>query len=195
MKGTNIMNSKVTLVTCALVTYTTFAMLPAAKGEAEQTQFDSAQQAANALLQVAANFDPAAVKEIVGPDSEDIVSSEDPVADKNEAQALAAKAKEKLSIDLDKKDPAHAIISVGNDGYPLPIPLVKRNDKWSFDTKAGRQARRLGVAECGWELGWASRARSSQGITGRLLRQARDCLPRLLLQGAERAGTSCCANG
>ena len=144
------MNSQITLVACALVSYTALGAFAGPTGEAEQKQFESAQQAANALLKVAANFDAAAVKEILGPDSEDIVSSEDPVADKNEAQALAVKAKEKLSIDIDKKDPARAIVSVGNDDYPLPIPLVKRNDKWSFDTKAGRQEilnRRIGANE------------------------------------------------
>jgi hypothetical protein len=150
MKGTHIMNSKLTLAICALVTYTTLAALPRSTGEVKQKQFDSANEAADALIQVAASFDPVAAKEIFGPDSDDLVSSEDPVADKNQAQAVAAKAKEKLSIELDKKDPTRAIISVGNDDYPLPIPLVKRNGKWSFDTKLGAEEirkRRIGANE------------------------------------------------
>jgi hypothetical protein len=150
MKGTLIMNSKLTWALCALVSYTALAALPRSTGEVKQKQFDNAKDAAAALIQVAASFDAAAAKEILGPDSEDLVSSEDPIADKNQAQALAAKAKEKLSIEVDKKDPSHAIIIVGSDDYPLPIPLVKRNGKWSFDTKLGAQEilkRRIGVNE------------------------------------------------
>src|SRR6266508_4305554 len=116
----------------------------------QQKQFDTPKEAADALIQVAANFDPAAAKEILGPDSEDIVASEDPVQDKNRAQEFAAKAKEKSSIEIDKKDPKRAILLVGNDDFPLPIPVVKRKGKWSFDTKVGREEilnRRIGGNE------------------------------------------------
>src|SRR5881396_3401181 len=116
----------------------------------KQKEFDSPKQAADALIQVAANFDVAAAKEILGPDSEDIVSSEDPVMDKNRALAFAAKANEKTSIEIDKKDPKRAILLVGNDDFPLPIPIVKRKGKWSFDTKVGREEilnRRIGANE------------------------------------------------
>src|SRR5438477_9410807 len=83
--------------------------------QAAQKLFDTPKQAADALIQVAANFDVAAAKEILGPDSEDIVASADPVQDKNRAEKFAAKAKEKTSIEIDKKDPNRAILSVGND--------------------------------------------------------------------------------
>src|SRR5947208_952316 len=122
----------------------------ASAAQPAQTQFDTPQQAADALIQVAANFDVAAAKEILGPDSEDIVASEDPVQDKNRAAAFAAKAKEKMSVQIDKKNPNQAIILVGNDEFPLPIPLVKKNGKWFFDTKVGREEilnRRIGANE------------------------------------------------
>src|SRR5436305_12999889 len=122
----------------------------ASAAQPAQKQFDTPKQAADALIQVASNFDVAAAKEILGPDSEDIVASEDPVQDKNRAAEFAAKAKEKMSIQIDKKNPNRAIIVVGNDDFPLPIPLVKRNGKWSFDTKVGREEilkRRVGANE------------------------------------------------
>jgi hypothetical protein len=115
-----------------------------------QKQFDTPKQAADALVQVAANFDVAAAKDILGPDSEDIVASEDPVQDKNRAAAFAAKAKEKMSVQADKKNPNQAIVLVGNDNFPLPIPLVKQKGKWFFDTKVGREEilnRRVGANE------------------------------------------------
>ena len=97
-----------------------------------QKEFDTPKQAADALIQVAANFDVAAAKEILGPDSEDIISSEDPVQDKNRATEFANKAKEKNSIEIDKKDPNRAILLVGNDDFPLPIPIVKRKGQVVF---------------------------------------------------------------
>src|SRR5216117_1286092 len=122
----------------------------AAASQPKQKEFDTPKQAADALVQVAANFDVAAAKEILGPDSEDIVASEDPVQDKNRAQAFAAKAKAKMSVETDKKNPNQAIVLVGNDNFPLPIPLVKQKGKWFFDTKVGRQEilnRRVGANE------------------------------------------------
>ena len=115
-----------------------------------QKQFDTPKQAADALIQVAANFDVAAAKEILGPDGEDIISSEDPVMDKNRATAFANKAKEKTSVELDKQNRNQAIVLVGNDDFPLPIPIVKQKGKWFFDTKVGREEilnRRVGENE------------------------------------------------
>ena len=90
------------------------------------------------------------LKEILGPDSTDLVSSEDSVEDKNRAVAFAAKAKEKNSVAADAKNPNRAILTVGNDDFPFPIPIEKRKGKWYFDTKAGRQEilnRRVGANE------------------------------------------------
>ena len=125
-------------------------MQPAASQPA-QKQFDTPKQAADALIQVAANFDVAAAKEILGPDSEDLIASEDPVQDKNRAAEFAAKAKEKnVGRDQIRKIRISAILLVGNDDFPLPIPLVKQKGKWFFDTKVGREEilnRRIGANE------------------------------------------------
>jgi hypothetical protein len=115
-----------------------------------QKEFDTPNQAAEALVQVAGSFDVAAAKEILGPEGEDIVSSEDPVQDKNRAAEFAAKAKEKMSVQTDKRNPNQAVVLVGTDDFPLPIPLVKSKGKWFFDTKVGREEilnRRVGANE------------------------------------------------
>src|SRR6266498_1989092 len=110
-----------------------------ATSQPQQKQFDTPKQAADALIQVAANFDVAAAKGILGPEGEDIVSSEDPVMDKNRATEFANKAKEKTSVETDKQNRNHAILLVGKDEFPLPIPIMKQNGKWFFDTKVGRE--------------------------------------------------------
>ncbi len=112
--------------------------------------FATPKQASEALIQATATFDLPVLKEILGPDGEDLVSSEDPVRDKNIAAAFATKAREKNQITVDPKNSTRAILSVGNDDWPLPIPLVKKEGKWSFDTKAGREEvlfRRIGANE------------------------------------------------
>src|SRR5436190_7228028 len=122
----------------------------AAPSQVKQNEFDTPQQAADSLVQSAESFDVPALKEILGPDSTDLVSSQDPVEDKNRAVAFAAKAKEKSNIGTDPKNPNRAILTVGNDDFPLPIPIVKQKGKWYFDVKAGRQEilnRRIGANE------------------------------------------------
>jgi hypothetical protein len=122
----------------------------AGAAQAKGKEFASAKEAADALVQAAASFDQAALKEILGPDGDDIVSSEDAVQDKNRAITFAEKAKEKSSIDIDKKKADHAILLVGNDEFPLPIPIVKQKGKWFFDTKVGKEEvlnRRIGANE------------------------------------------------
>src|SRR4029453_4437271 len=122
----------------------------ASSAPGNQKQFASAKEAADALVQAAASFDQAALKEILGPDSDDIIASGDPVQDKNRAVAFAEKAKEKTSIEMIKKKGDHAILEVGSDNLPLPIPIVKQKGKWVFDTKVGREEilnRRIGANE------------------------------------------------
>ena len=162
----NIMTSSKMILLAAATLITGFLVSPslaapekkksAAKAEAQgtpqpgQKEFDTAKQAADALIQVATNLDITAAKEILGPDGEDIVSSEDPVMDKNRATAFANKAKEKTSVEIQKRNPNEAILLVGNDDFPLPIPIVKQKGKWFFDTKVGREEilnRRVGANE------------------------------------------------
>src|SRR4029077_3253684 len=129
---------------------------PAAKTDAaatpqvKQKEFDTPQQAVDSLVQAAESFDVTALKEILGPESTDLISSEDPVGDKNRAVAFAAKAKEKNSVATDAKNANRAILTVGIDDFPFPIPILKHKGKWYFDTKAGRQEilnRRIGANE------------------------------------------------
>jgi Protein of unknown function (DUF2950) len=153
-------SSKIAAIACAIVSFCSLGLdlqaAPTSKSDAAsapqpaQKQFDTPKQAADALVQVAANFDVAAAKEILGPDGEDLIASEDPVQDKNRAAEFAAKAKEKMSVETDKKNSNQAVVLVGNDNFPLPIPLVKQKGKWFFDTKVGREEilnRRIGGNE------------------------------------------------
>ncbi len=117
---------------------------------AAQRAFETPQEAADALIGAARAFDTEALKQILGPGSEDLVSSQDPVQDKNRAETFAAMAGEKKLVEISPKDPKRAVLSVGKEQWPLPIPIVQRKGKWYFDSKEGREAillRRIGANE------------------------------------------------
>ena len=148
---------KIPLIASVLLVAAAVALSAAAEKKAEtasqqtaQKAFDSPKMAADALIQAAEAFDAATLKEILGPGSEDLVASEDAVQDKNRATEFVTKAKEKLAVEVDPKNPNSATLLIGNEDWPLPIPVVKRNGKWYFDSKAGREEillRRIGANE------------------------------------------------
>jgi hypothetical protein len=110
--------------------------------------FDTPQQAADALVKAAASGDQAAVIALFGPDGKDIVTTGDTVDDKSRMAKFAQLAKEKTHI---SKDGAHkAIVEIGNEDWPVPVPLVESGGKWRFDAKQGREEilnRRIGGNE------------------------------------------------
>ena len=115
-----------------------------------QKGFASPEDAAQALIQAAEGYDLPALLGILGPGSKDLVTSEDPVQDKNRAVAFATLGRENHSAEVDRNNPGRAVLYVGNDAWPLPIPILKRNGKWYFDSTAGRREilfRRVGQNE------------------------------------------------
>ena len=112
--------------------------------------FDTPQQAAEALIKAAGDYDVPELMAIFGPDGEDFIESADPVRDKNNGIAFAKEAAAKNSIEVAKSNPNRATIIVGDEGWPFPVPLVKKNGKWYFNAKEGRQEilyRRIGANE------------------------------------------------
>jgi hypothetical protein len=137
-----------------LVIAFSLALTPRARAQAAtQTAgegFATPKEAANALIQAAGNYDVPALLKILGKDGEDLVESADTVADKNRAEKFAALAKEKTEVTTDPKNKARATVTVGNDDWPLPIPIVQRSGKWYFDAKAAHDEilrRRIGSNE------------------------------------------------
>jgi Protein of unknown function (DUF2950) len=112
--------------------------------------FDTPQQAADALVVAAGEFDESALKEIFGPGGEDIVFSGEYPQDRRRAADFAAEAREKKSVSVDSKKGDRAFLLVGEEDWPFPVPIVKLGAKWAFDAKAGRQEllyRRIGSNE------------------------------------------------
>jgi hypothetical protein len=122
----------------------------AAAAQPQEKTFDTPQQAADAMILAVKNDDVAALLEIFGPDGKDFVDTKDSVQDKNSRATFAAMAAEKMHVDTDPHNPNRAILSVGNEDWPTPVPIVKQGGKWHFDSKAGRTEiidRRIGDNE------------------------------------------------
>ena len=136
---------------CMLSVMSVAQTQPTAKAAAaSQETFETPQQAADTIIKAAADYNVAELLAILGPDGKGLVESADPVEDKNNAQAFAKEAAAKNSIQISKSNPNRATIIVGDEAWPLPIPLVKKNGKWYFNTKEGKQEilfRRIGENE------------------------------------------------
>ncbi len=139
------------LIACALPGIAAAQSQPATKPAVTGPKaFDTPQQAADAVIKAAGDYDVPELMAIFGPDGEDFIESADPVRDKNNGIAFAKEAAAKNSIELAKSNPNRATIIVGDEEWPFPVPLVKKNGKWYFNAKEGRQEilyRRIGANE------------------------------------------------
>jgi hypothetical protein len=112
--------------------------------------FSIPQEAADALISAAEKFDVAAIEEILGPDTRDIIDTGEPARDRELVTEFAKQARVKNSVTIDPLSKRRAFLLIGADDWPFPLPIIKRAGRWSFDAKAGRQeilSRRIGRNE------------------------------------------------
>jgi Protein of unknown function (DUF2950) len=144
-------------VPVSLVAQPSSASAPAAKVSAATggipagtKSFDTSQQAANALVRAAGQFDETALAQIFGPDGDNIAFTGDVVQDRQRAADFAEAARENTKVSVDPKTGQRAYLLVGKEDWPFPVPIVKKGSRWFFDTNAGRQEllnRRIGSNE------------------------------------------------
>jgi len=119
-------------------------LLPAAA----QRTFSSPQEAAQALIDAADKNDTEALLKLFGPEGRTIVVSGDPAEDKNGRADFARRAHEGMHID--QPHASRAIIEIGPENWPFPVPLVRKDGQWIFDSAQGKievLARRVGRNE------------------------------------------------
>jgi hypothetical protein len=113
-----------------------------------QQVFHSPEEASAALFAAAQQIDNRALLEILGPAGKDLVSSGDLVEDKKNRVDFIAKYTQMHR--LGKERDGVMILYISAENWPEPIPLVKANNVWYFDTDAGKEeilARRVGEHE------------------------------------------------
>lgn len=114
----------------------------------QQKDFESPEAAAQALVAAAQSDNPRALLEVLGKQAEPMLNSGDPVQDKNSrnrflqaytgAHALEANAEGVTTLE------------VGPDQWPFPIPIVRRDGRYRFDSAVGMEEiinRRVGANE------------------------------------------------
>ena len=124
-------------------------LLPAASKDAQRT-FATPQEAVQATIDAAEHNDTAALLQLFGPDGKDIVESGDAAEDKDSRAEFARSAHEKLQIDEDRLTSDRVTFTVGEQEWPFPVPVIRRDGKWQLDSASGRieiLARRIGRNE------------------------------------------------
>src|SRR5271167_2017870 len=131
------------LLACLLVSPNVFA-----DDAAAQQVFPSPIAAVKALMAAGKADDLKALGSILGPDADQVISSGDPVADNNARDTFASRYEEMHRLAYD--DQGRIILFIGAGNWPFPIPLVKKDGGWVFDTAAGKDEllyRRVGRNE------------------------------------------------
>jgi hypothetical protein len=112
-----------------------------------QSTFSSADDALQALVAAAKAQDREALAKLFGPDYAQLLSGDD-VEDARHLDEFAVAVSE--SARLEKNGDSRYTVVVGKDNWPTPIPIVQKDGKWFFDTKAGLEEvlnRRVGENE------------------------------------------------
>jgi hypothetical protein len=123
-------------------------LAPSSRAQASaQSSFSSPQDGLQALVSAAKAKDRDALAKIFGPEYDQLMSGDD-VEDAKDLDDFSTAVSE--SAQLQKVDDSKYTVVVGKDGWPTPIPLVQKDGKWFFDTKAGLEEvlnRRVGENE------------------------------------------------
>ena len=126
-----------------------FAILPtAAAASTVQKTYTSPEAAVAGLVDAVKSSNRVKLSAVLGLHGNMLISSGDAVADAHGRAAFVKAYNEgnKLVFDGDAK----AELLIGKDDWPFPIPLVKNDDTWRFDTEQGEQEilnRRIGRNE------------------------------------------------
>src|SRR5271165_388872 len=114
---------------------------------AGQATFNTPEEAVKALVAATKDADQGQLEKIYGAGYDKRLSG-DPVEDKKDLDDFAAALQE--NAQLLQVDGSKYIVTAGKDQWPAPIPVVQKDGKWFFDTKAGLEEvldRRIGENE------------------------------------------------
>jgi hypothetical protein len=141
-KGTERKNSMSRLIWVALAIFVLSAsFVPAAafgKGKIQsQKSFPTAAEAAQALAGAYKSADSKVLVEILGPKGHRLVSSGDPVLDRIERDWFISLYEEGHEIIPESR--SRAVLQLGKDEQPYPIPIVKSEGKWRFALTEGHE--------------------------------------------------------
>ena len=115
-----------------------------------QERFDSPEAAAQALIDAVDKHDPTRISAIFGAQAKGVLTSGKPEQDRDEQTEFARLARAKHRLEISTMHPNRAILAIGDEDWPFPVPIVRANGKWSFDASEApveMRARRIGADE------------------------------------------------
>ncbi len=124
------------------------AASPAFAAEKQDT-FPTPEKAVEALVFAARNDHTTELVKILGPQSKRLVYSGDDVADNTSRENFTAAYDKAHKLEAAGSSD-RVVLTVGEEEWPMPIPLVHSQAGWRFDTNAGEQEilnRRIGRNE------------------------------------------------
>jgi len=113
-----------------------------------QKRFASPEEAVQSLVAAVKADDKKEMSAILGPGGKELISSGDEVADKAGRERFIKAYDEMNKLEEESAD--KIVLHIGTDDWSLPIPIMKKNNTWVFDTKAGKEEilnRRIGRNE------------------------------------------------
>jgi hypothetical protein len=116
--------------------------------ESGQRTFASAEDAGRALFDAMHAQDEQSPLSILGPAGKDVISSGDPIEDSDTRVGFVVKYQEMYRFVAEANGTQTLVI--GAENWPFPIPLVRKNGSWYFDTAVGKDEilfRRIGKNE------------------------------------------------
>jgi hypothetical protein len=125
-----------TLGACAMACGMLSTDLYAAEDKGGERAFESPDEAVMALKAATNDKDKKALHKLFGPGFRELLTG-DEVQDANNADKFAAAVGESCRPVNESDD--KIFIEIGTDHWPMPIPLVKADGKWHFDTVAGKE--------------------------------------------------------
>ena len=135
-----------TLMLCTVAVGASIAS--AAAPQAPQMHFASPETAVEALITANRDYRASSLIAILGADGAGLIHSGDPIEDRRGRARFVAAYDAAHTIELDGQQ--RAVLVVGEEKWPLPIPLIREPDGWRFDTEAGKEEnlnRRIGRNE------------------------------------------------
>lgn len=124
-------------------------IIPRASAQAPaQITFATPDEAAKAAMQGFTTNDIEKLKAAFGSNAAELLGSGDPVSDRNDREVIGLAMRQTwrwVPRGANKKE-----LVIGAEGWPFPVPLVKKGTGWQFDSSAGQEevlARRIGRNE------------------------------------------------
>jgi hypothetical protein len=133
-------------IACAVLTL--IACSSGTTASARQRAFSTPEDAVRALIDAAKAGDMTAVAATFGPGGQQLIDTSDPVTVKRNREVFLVAVGEKWQL-VDQGTDTKVLV-IGNERWDFPVPLVKVQGGWQFDTAAGQEeiiARRIGRNE------------------------------------------------